>query len=137
MVADMRRAYLLPALCFASCAFAPAHGQAFTDPTRPPDVLRTPAAGDARASAPARLSSPPVVILSGDRSRVTINGQTVLLGGRIGDARVTRISDTEVVLQSATGTETIRLYGAIDKKAIAARPTVSTGMRSVPTEADK
>jgi len=100
-------------------------------------TVRSAAAGEAPNAAPARLPAPPVVLLSGDRSQVTINGQTVRLGGRIGDSKVVRISDTEVVLQSATSTQTIRLYGAIDKKMIATGPQATKGARPGSTEAVK
>jgi MSHA biogenesis protein MshK len=137
MAADMNPIRYLPAFCMALCASGQTLGQALADPTRPPDTVRSAAAGEAPNAAPARLPAPPVVMLSGDRSQVTINGQTVRLGGRIGDSKVVRISDTEVVLQSATSTQTIRLYGAIDKKMIATGPQATKGARPGSTEAVK
>jgi len=54
-----------------------------------------------------------VVIISTDRHRATINGQTVVLGGRYGNATLVRISDEEIVLQRPEGTETIKLYSSV------------------------
>jgi len=89
--------------------------QGLSDPTRPPREIL---GGSADAYEPAASPSPAaqVVIISKDRRQVTINGRTVNLGGRYGNATVVRISDEEIVLQKAEATETIRLYSSIQRK---------------------
>ncbi len=85
--------------------------QGLNDPTRPP--LGIPGAG---AFDPALSSSPAqVVIVSKDRSQATINGRTVSLGGRYGDATLVRISDEEIVLQRREATEIIKLYSSVQR----------------------
>jgi len=88
--------------------------QGLNDPTRPPrEILR----GGAGTFEPAVSSSPAqVVIVSKDRRQATINGRTVSLGGRYGDATLVRISDEEIVLQRREATETIKLYSSVQRK---------------------
>jgi len=85
-----------------------AFAQGLSDPTRPPWI------GGAHASEP--TSTAQVVIVSKDRSQVTINGQIVSLGGRYGNATLVRITDEEIVLERPKGTETIRFYSSIQRK---------------------
>jgi len=84
--------------------------QGLNDPTRPPREIL------GRADAfehPANLSPAQVVIISTDRRQATINGQTVKLGGRYGNATLVRISDEEIVLKREDVTEVIRLYSSV------------------------
>ena len=93
---------------------APVHAQGLNDPTRPPrEVL-----GDAGGGADAAPGGSPaqVVVISSDRRQATINGRTVALGGRYGDATLVRISDAEIVLQKGDSTEIIRLYSSVNRK---------------------
>jgi len=137
MAADMTPVLRTLAFGFAAGVAGHAGAQVLSDPTRPPDAFRV-APGSAPAAPPAsQFSSQPVVILSSDRRQVTINGQTVKLGGRIGDAKVIRISDSEVVLQSADSTETIKLYAGVEKKLRKPMPEVFKGSRAAATEAGK
>ena len=88
--------------------------QGLNDPTRPPpEVLGGSADGYERAegSSPAQ-----VVIISKDRHQVTINGRTVNLGERYGNATVVKITDEEIVLQRPEATETIKLYSSVQRK---------------------
>ena len=85
--------------------------QGLNDPTRPP--LGIPGAN---AFDPAASSSPAqVVIISKERRQATINGRTVSLGGRYGNATLVRISDEEIVLQRPEGTETIKHYSSVQR----------------------
>jgi len=88
--------------------------QALSDPTRPPReilgvgpvAVSTPGPGYSRAQ---------VVIISKDRHQATIDGQTVKLGGRYGNATVVGITEEEIVLRRPEGTETIKLYSSIQR----------------------
>ena len=87
--------------------------QGLSDPTRPAwEVF----GGADIIEFPANPSPAQVVIISKDRRQATINGRTVSLGGRYGDATVVRISDEEIVLQRPEATETIKLYSSVQRK---------------------
>jgi MSHA biogenesis protein MshK len=87
--------------------------QALSDPTRPPRELLE--GGDSLGPEPG--SSPAqVVIISSDRREATINGKTVPLGGRYGEATLVQITDDELVLKKADSTEVIRLYSLVNRK---------------------
>jgi len=104
-------AYLMLGLALIISLGAPRSlAQGLNDPTRPPREIL----GGADAfEHPANLSPAQVVIISTDRRQATINGQTVVLGGRYGNATLVRISDEEIVLKRADSTEVIRLYSSV------------------------
>ncbi len=88
--------------------------QGLNDPTRPPREI---IGGSADAHEPAGDWSPvQVVIISKDRRQATINGRTVNLGERYGNATVVGISDEEIVLQRPEATETVKLYSSVQRK---------------------
>jgi len=88
--------------------------QGLSDPTRPPPEIL---GGSADGYEPEASSSPAqVVVISRDRRQVTINGRTVNLGERYGNATVVRITDEEIVLQRSEATETIKLYSSVQRK---------------------
>jgi MSHA biogenesis protein MshK len=91
----------------------PALAQGLSDPTRPPRELL---GADANAQPDPGNSPAQVVIISKDRRQATINGKTVELGGRYGDATLVRIADDEIVLKKADSTEVIRLYSLVNRK---------------------
>jgi MSHA biogenesis protein MshK len=123
-------AYLTAALAVIAVLGAPrVLAQGLSDPTRPPREIL---GGSADAYAPAAGSSPvQVVIISKNRRQATINGQTVNLGGRYGNATVVRITDEEIVLQRPEATETIKLYSSVQRKKHwpAAQPEVEAAGR--------
>ena len=104
-------AYLMLGLALIISLGAPRSlAQGLNDPTRPPrEILGGPYAVEPAAS----LSPAQVVIISTDRRQATINGQTVVLGGRYGNATLVRISDEEIVLKRADSTEVIKLYSSV------------------------
>lgn len=89
----------------AACA------QALVDPTRPPTEVTSP--GAAPASSGPRLHS---VIISPARRLAVIDGDTVSVGGKIGDATVVQISETEVVLKRGDETERLTMFTGIEKR---------------------
>jgi len=86
--------------------------QGLVDPTRPAT-----ATGGAVEEAPAgtQLQS---VLISSRRRLAVINGATVPLGGMVGEARLVKISETEVVLKKGEETEVLKLYPGIDKQPV-------------------
>ena len=104
-------------LSVALCVAAPARAQDLTDPTRPPNAPGT----FPQDSAPAGTQLQSVLISPGRRLAI-INGKSVALGGTVGEAKVGKISETEVVLQKGDETEVLKLFPGIDKQP-AKRPT--------------
>jgi len=107
----------------------PALGQV-PDPTRPPAALIEPEKGGVAAAAAAAVEGgvQTVILRPGGKSVAVINGQYVAVGDMLGDKRVLKISESEVVLQGGGGREVVKLIPAIEKvparKATAAkRPT--------------
>jgi len=96
-------------------ALPAARAQGLVDPTRPPSASS--AAGTAQDDAPggAQLQS---VLISQRRRLAIISGNTVALGDSVGDAKVVRITETEVVLQRGSETEVLRLFPSVDKQPV-------------------
>ena len=104
----MTRAMLAGLLLSATCAGA----APFADPTRPPASEAAPAAGSASGEGAPRLES---VLIAPDRRIAVINGQAVRVGERIGEARVLRITETEVALREGKSTQILRLFPAAER----------------------
>lgn len=88
-----------------------AGAQAINDPTRPPAGFMAPPADEGAAARGPVLQS---VKISRAGSSAIIGGETVKLGGKYRDARLVRISENEVVLRSASGTEILRMYPGVE-----------------------
>ena len=90
----------------------PACAQGLSDPTRPPTapLAATDAGADTAAS---QLQS---VLISPDRRLAVINGKTVALGDRVGDATLTQINETGVVLKRGDLLERVPLLPGIAKQ---------------------
>ncbi len=115
IVAARKISGLMCTLLWISSAVA----QGMSDPTRPPAAALSAASADAGASAAPVLHS--IKITPTEKSAI-IGSETVRQGGRYGEARVIRITDSEVVLRSAAGTETLRLYPDVDIKPVVTAP---------------
>ena len=91
-------------LAAAGCA-----AQSLSDPTRPPAVLGM--AGEAQTATPGAPQLQSILISRnpGGRRVAVISGQTVRLGGRIGNAVLFQISQNEVVLKRGRTLETLQL----------------------------
>jgi MSHA biogenesis protein MshK len=77
------------------------------DPTRPPTAMLAPAAA---ASAPADAPQLQSVLLGKGRPpAAVISGQLVLLGGRLGDAKLVRVTERGAVLKGPQGETTLAL----------------------------
>lgn len=84
-----------------------------SDPMRPPEGVGV-ADG---ATAPAASSGVQAVIVRGNgKSVALINGRQVAVGDSVGDKRVVKISEGEVVLKGAGGRETLKVIPAIEKQ---------------------
>lgn len=91
-----------------------AHAQ-LADPTRPPAAIG--GAGEPAGAAAFEASGLQSVILrKTGKPAALINGNVVELGGKVGEARLIRISEDAVVLRGPQGDETLRLMPAAEKK---------------------
>jgi len=92
-------------------ATAIAQAQALTDPTRPPSAPPAAPGAQEETTGP-RLQS---ILLSSGRKIAVINGTMVPLGGMVGEAKVVRITETQVVLKKGDDTEVLKLFPGIEK----------------------
>lgn len=102
-------------LSFAFCLlpFSPAAAaEALRDPTRPPAVLYAPDDGAGIATGPVLQS----VLISPGRRTAVISGRSVKVGDRFDDNRVIRINETEVVLKTGSGLQTLKLFPDVEKR---------------------
>jgi MSHA biogenesis protein MshK len=101
-------------------SFAPlALAQGMSDPTRPPSAAAADGRGEAAGeTATSQFQS---ILISPGRKLAVINGQTVALGGRIGDATLAKITETGVVLKRGDALESLALLPGVDKKRRGAR----------------
>lgn len=100
-------------VCGALSLPAVAVAQGLSDPMQPPVEFMP---GGARGSAMA-LPNAQVVVLGSGRRQITLNGQTLLEGERLGDSRLETLSDSEIVLRvdGSRTRERIPLYPGVAK----------------------
>ena len=96
------------AIALAALAGLPAaaHAQGLPDPTRPPAALQAPTEASA---APATLQLQSVLLGTGRTPAAVISGRLVLQGGRVGDAKLVRVSERSAVLKGPRGETTLAL----------------------------
>lgn len=103
---------LISVLCLLSSAFCCA--EELHDPTRPPASLA--ASGTARGVAPwqgataGRASGLQTTIISKSRRAAIIDGKTVELGGKHGNARLVEVNEGSVVLQGEKTRQVLTLF---------------------------
>lgn len=83
------------------------------DPTRPADAVMVQEAGGGVVAAESGLQT--VILRPRGKSAAVINGQYVEVGGVLGDRRVLKISESEVILQGPSGREVMRVTPDIQK----------------------
>jgi len=89
-----------------------AAGGALSDPTRPPEAaLESEVMGGTATSA--QLQS---VLIAPGRTLAVINGKTVRLGARYGEARLVKVTESAVVLRHADRDETLKLLPGVEKE---------------------
>jgi hypothetical protein len=72
-----------------------------------------------------------VILRRAGKSAAVINGQYVEVGGKLGDKRVLKISESEVVLMGGAGREVLRVTPAIEK--VPARKQAASRRRTTET----
>ena len=126
MAPGLRRFHIPLGLALVLPLVAPAgarSAEALADPTRPPAGI---VASDDSPASTRRPAVQSIIITPRGRSAI-IDGERVELRGKYGDGEVIQITETEVVLRSAAGVETLRMYPGVDKvrRAESPRPTVA------------
>lgn len=76
------------------------------DPTRPPTMISIPTAAEGKNLPPGLQS----VIISKSRRAAIIDGETVELRGKHGDATLIEVTESSVVLQGAQGRQVLTLF---------------------------
>lgn len=131
MVDGMMRNFFHTALALTMALFfVAATAEELPDPTRPPASLAAsviaPASGVA-ANQPAGLQS---IIISKNRRAAIIDGETVELGGKHGDAKLIEVNEGRVVLRSAQGRQVMTLFPDVKitgKQEIKIKPQLPAG----------
>lgn len=100
---------MLALLCALPAAAA---AEDLPDPTKPPTEISAPA-GQAATPKDSGLQS---IIISSTRRAAIINGETVELGGKHGDATLVEVSEGRVVLQGAQGKQVLTLFPGVEIK---------------------
>lgn len=95
---------------------AGAQAQTLGDPTRPPAGQRGSVAGRP-AGDPAGLVLESIIISDTNRSAI-ISGEHVMLGGRIGQARLVKVSEAAVVLLTGDSRRTLKLFPGVHKRPV-------------------
>ena len=88
--------------------------QALIDPMRPPAGYAEAESGGGEAGGPVLQS----VMISPTLKAAIINGEMVKLGGKFGNARLVKVSESEVVLKSGAETQVLKMYPGVEKRAI-------------------
>lgn len=105
------------------------------DPTRPADA---PMADGSSSNTDNSLGLQTIIVRPGKgRSTALIAGQTVRLGSKVGEQRVIKIAEDEVVLQGDNGQEVLRLTPSIQKKPVAKLHATTHHVKQPPTETPK
>ncbi len=102
----MKPLILLAILAAAWAGAVRAEGAPLGDPTRPPAEFAGPE-GAEPAEAGLRLQS--VLLPKNGKPTAIISGKLVALGGKVGEARLVRLSETEAVLAGPQGIERLAL----------------------------
>lgn len=95
------------------------------DPTRPPAQI-----GGAPGMDASKVPAGPVlqsVLISPGRKSAIISGAQVALGEKYGDARLTRLTENEAVLEGPQGTTVLKLAPKVEKKAATVPRAGQTG----------
>lgn len=99
-----------------ACALGGVHAivaaQALPDPTRPPSMMSAEQHASATPVGPVLQS----ILVSPRRAEAIISGRTVRVGDRVGDAKVVRITETEVHLREGKNLQTLKLFPNIEKQ---------------------
>jgi hypothetical protein len=113
-------------LAWALFFYSLAQAQTLRDPTQPP-VTETSAAPGSTSAAPAVQSGGMAVLVRQGVPYLVVGTRLYARGQRVGQARIERITETEVWLREAGVVRKVQVFGGIQRQA--SKP-VSTSSRS-------
>lgn len=118
MVASMRNVFLICTCLFGLTGVVQAAEQ-FSDPTRPafdlvPGLSSGGVAGDASSNAEVPALGLQSVIISPAREAAIINGTEVERGGKYGDAELSVVNETCVVLMGPQGRQVMHMFPTVN-----------------------
>ncbi len=119
---SMRLLRIAALLAWVPGMVSAAVAQSLVDPTRPPAGLAD-MAGSVAVGGPVLQS----VMLSPGRKMAVISGEAVVLGGRYGEARLVRLTESEAVLKNGDETTVLKLYPQVEKRMTGGQKTGSPG----------
>jgi MSHA biogenesis protein MshK len=123
------------ALALAACS---ALAQPLADPMRPPQQASAPAPGGDKASSEApAVPQLHTILISGTRKLAVIDGATVPLGGRVGDAKVVRIAEAEVTLRRGEELQVLKLHAGVEKTRVGDRAAAKKRAARNPAQGSK
>lgn len=113
--------------CLLSSVICPLAAEDFPDPTLPPAGINAASSGQGTAAVASQPVSPArrglqSIIISPERRAAIINGETVVLGEKVGGSKLVEVSESGVVLQGARGRQALALFPGVWLKAKAAVP---------------
>ena len=111
--------------CLLSSVFCSLNAEELPDPTRPPASISAPATAMGAEAIPTGLQT---IIISRKRRAAIIDGETVELGGKHGDAKLIAVYEGSVVLQGAQGRQVLTLFPDVKMTAVAS--TAKKGMKA-------
>ena len=104
------------ALCLLSSVFCPLIAEELPDPTRPPASLAAPSAVTGQLVTESRPAGLQTTIISGSRRAAIIDGKTVELGAKHGNARLIEVNEGSVVLRSGQTRRVLTLFPGVEMK---------------------
>lgn len=131
MGAGKLRSILFFSLCLGYSALTYA-AENLSDPTRPPASIGLVEQGGAATEATGPVLQS--VLISSGRRVAVISGQNVKLGEKFGDARVVRITESEVVLKTGKDTQTLKLFPDVEKRRVSNQTRAKGASRRQKTE---
>lgn len=101
---------------FGMAVLGPTQAESLLDPTRPALGATASSAGETSASGGPQLQA--IRSQAGVRSAM-IDGQSVRIGAKVGDAVVTRIDEDRVWLRGSGGVRELKLFPEVEKRSVA------------------
>lgn len=132
MADGMMRALLTLSIALYSAAVT---AEDLPDPTRPPASIAAPVTANGQGPTWNRSSGLQSIIISESRRAAIIDGKTVELGAKHGDARLIEVNEGSVVLRGAQGRQVLTLFPDVkmtsvkitSKQEMKAKPQSPTG----------
>ena len=114
-------------MAFALAVLASSAGAQMADPTRPPASWLAADGGQPDGAEEGGLRLQSVLVRQSGRPVAVIGGRTVVLGERLGEARLVRVNEREAVLKGADGVTHLYLTPEVEKRMVVTPASRKTG----------